>query len=353
MAGRRHRLTPFSLSFLDIMACGFGAVTLLFLILRHDPGLAEGPTDTSAEVDTLEREIRRGEEDLVQLRNSLAAVEEQVVETRGRSERVVTRIRKIREELSVQSDPEDEIARLRKRVEELEERTDDLREEGQGRDLRRFVGEGDRQYLTGLKLGGQRVLILLDASASMLDEEIVNVVRRRNMSETVRRSAAKWRRAVRTVEWLLAQLPPGTRYQLYTFNTGVTPAIEDSLGQWLNAADSVAMDSAMEALDRTVPGGGTSLINAFAAIRGFERAPDNLFLITDGLPTQGRSRPSGNTVSSRERAKLFRQAVESLPSIPVNTLLFPMEGDPLAPALYWQLAVASNGAFLSPPRDWP
>ena len=33
---RKRRATPFSLSFLDIMACGFGAVTLLFLILRHN-----------------------------------------------------------------------------------------------------------------------------------------------------------------------------------------------------------------------------------------------------------------------------------------------------------------------------
>ena len=31
----RRRISSFNLSFLDIMACGFGAVTLLFLILRH------------------------------------------------------------------------------------------------------------------------------------------------------------------------------------------------------------------------------------------------------------------------------------------------------------------------------
>ena len=33
---RKRRNIAFSLSFLDIMACGFGAVTLLFLILRHN-----------------------------------------------------------------------------------------------------------------------------------------------------------------------------------------------------------------------------------------------------------------------------------------------------------------------------
>ncbi|NNM01135.1 MAG: hypothetical protein HKO62_10325 [Gammaproteobacteria bacterium] len=31
----RRKLSPFSLSFLDIMSCGFGAVVLLFLIIKH------------------------------------------------------------------------------------------------------------------------------------------------------------------------------------------------------------------------------------------------------------------------------------------------------------------------------
>ena len=33
---RRRHVTPFSLSFLDIMFCGFGAVVLLVLILDRD-----------------------------------------------------------------------------------------------------------------------------------------------------------------------------------------------------------------------------------------------------------------------------------------------------------------------------
>ncbi len=47
--------------------------------------------------------------------------------------------------------------------------------------VRGFEGEGHRQYLTGLRMGGSHVLILVDASTSMLDRTIVNVIRRRNM----------------------------------------------------------------------------------------------------------------------------------------------------------------------------
>ena len=73
--------------------------------------------------------------------------------------------------------------------------------------MRGFAGEGDRQYLTGLKVGGSNILIAVDVSASMLDETILNVLRRRNMPEARQRMAPKWQRAVSTVEWLSAQLP--------------------------------------------------------------------------------------------------------------------------------------------------
>ena len=78
-----------------------------------------------------------------------------------------------------------------------------------GNRVRTFTGEGDRQYLTGLKVGGKNILIAVDTSASMLDDDIVNVLRRRNMSDDRKRSAPKWQRAVRTVEWLVLAAPIG------------------------------------------------------------------------------------------------------------------------------------------------
>src|SRR6185295_10597741 len=93
---------------------------------------------------------------------------------------------------------------------------------------RSFVGQGDRQYLTGLKVGGDRVLVLLDSSASMLDETIVNVIRRRNMPDDQKQQSRKWRRATKTVEWLMSQLPLDGKFQIYTFNTSAQPLIEGS-----------------------------------------------------------------------------------------------------------------------------
>jgi hypothetical protein len=83
--------------------------------------------------------------------------------------------------------------------------------------------------------------------------------------------------------------------------------------------------------------------------------PDNIFLITDGLPTQGTgSTARGTKVSGNQRQRLFRQAVRQLPAgVPVNIILAPMEGDPLAASEFWQLAQSTRGSFMSPSRDWP
>lgn len=349
---KKRRGHPFSLSFLDIMACGFGAVTLLFLILRHNSMIVPTPDEfLAAEVDLLQVDIRDAEAERVELLNSIEELERELVEAQGLSRRFLTQVQEAEE--SIQSDP-NEIAMLRRQVEELERETASMEDVEFGDKVRQFIGEGDRQYLTGLKLGGERVMILVDASASMLADTVVNAIRRRNMEDSVLKQSPKWQWTVRTVEWLLAQLPPSSRFQVYLFNTSAHPAIIGSEGEWLDAADSLALEEAVAGLRDFSPGGGTSLENGLAALADFAEPPDNLFLLTDGLPTQGRSPPSKYMVSGEQRRRNFLDALKRLPrGVPVNTILFPMEGDPEAAALFWQLAMSTQGAFISPSRDWP
>ena len=76
--------------------------------------------------------------------------------------------------------------------------------------------------------------------------------------------------------------------------------------------------------------------------------------VVDGLPTMGDTTTSRKMISGRERAALHRRAVRELPSgVPVNVLLYPMEGDADASILYWTLAYSTNGSFMSVSRDWP
>ena len=75
---------------------------------------------------------------------------------------------------------------------------------------------------------------------------------------------------------------------------------------------------------------------------------------TRQFSTQGAGGPRGNKVSGDERQRLYRQAVKMLPrNVPVNIILAPMEGDPMAASEFWQLAQVSRGSFLSPSKDWP
>jgi len=362
MASGRRQLSAFNLSFLDIMFCGFGAVALLVLIVNsHTVSRRnERHADLRAEVSRMEREVTAGERLLAELTNSMNRLDAQITEANGRSEIVLNKISRTKKELARYTEKslaeKDSINKLQSDLKSMEEEKRQLAaikaQQKDGNKVREFVGQGERQYLTGLKLGGERVLLLVDTSASMLDTTIVNIIRRRIARPEQRRAAPKWQQAVRTVEWLLANLPPEASLRIVSFNDKAA-AIGPSAGKWVAAGNTGEVDAMVAALRALAPEGGTSLQNAFGLAASLRPKPDNILLITDGLPTMG-ARPGGKTVSPEQRVKFFEQAKNTLPQgVPVNTILFPMEGDPLAAALYWKLAVTSNGSFLTPSSDWP
>lgn len=363
MARRNRMFSNFSLSFLDVMSCGFGAVILVFLLIDHSIKVESQEINQHllSEVNLLEEDVTEGAENLVRLHNTFSDVDLQMVEARGLATRITEDIDKFEALIEdLQRDgftDEAEIEALKAEILSLEEEVKNLQlsaEENSGRSARSFIGEGNRQYLTGLNLGGRNIVILLDVSASMLDEKLINIIRLRNMSEDIQRQSAKWNRALDTVDWLTAQLPVDSHYQVITFNTKAKYALADTAGEWLEVADQQQLEKVSAELRKLTPSGGTSLENAFRALGELSPSPDNIFLLTDGLPTQGATPPSGSTISGRARQKLFRQAVKLLPrNVPVNIILGPMEGDPMAAAEFWQLAQVSRGSFLSPSKDWP
>ena len=362
---KRRSVTPFSLSFLDIMFCGFGAVVLLVLILNTDTVRARNAlfADLRSEVVRLEQEVLVGREQLVTARNSLDAADSELVTTRGEAERIIETARQLEIEAArMENETLASKAHIKNLASDLQALDADQQrlgavqpaEQDSGTSVREVKGEGDRQYLTGLKMGGQRVLVLVDVSASMLDETIINVIRRRNMDAASKRSAPKWRRALKAADWLVSNLPSTARFQLYTFNTQASAAVSGSAGSWLQASSRKDVEAAIRALHKAVPGDGTSLYHALEVAAKLSPRPDNILLLTDGLPTQGRSKPGGTTVSAEERLKHFEAAARVLPSgIPVNTVLLPMEGDAYAAAAFWKLAQDTRGSFLTPARDWP
>ena len=361
----RRPLQTLSLSFLDAICCGFGAVLLLFLILSHNSAAQRRETNATLqqEVEALERQVLGGREQAAELGADLERVS-------ARRQRLLAQAKTMTENIAgrrydLAQLETDRIARethvnrlkadLKSRDEEFQRLEGGaLQRAEEGDRLRAFPGQGDRQYLTGVKVGGQRILILFDTSASMLAERIVDIVRLRNLPVAEQRAAVKWRRALATLDWIATQIPLGSRFQIYSFNERAEPVVRDSAGRWLDAGDPAALNGAVDATKKIVPQGGTSLYHALKVISELNPRPDNVFLVTDGLPTIDRERGLRYTISGEQRLRFFNDALESLPrGIPVNVILLPMEGDPMAASAFWRLAQASRGSFISPAEDWP
>ena len=362
----RRKTEVFSMSFLDCITCAFGSVVLVYVLINAKGGLratAES-RQLQSEVNALEEQVLEGYQNLVLLKNSMQQTEAEKVRTEGMGERVLSET----EELKVQlADADKDTLSRREAIERLKADLKSLEEgnrrlegaseqpEASGTRVRGFTGDGDRQYLTGLRVGGQRILIMVDASASMLDDTVVNVLRMRNMSESRKLLSEKWRRTVSSVEWLAAQIPPESEFQLYAFNTQAWALKEGSQTEWLKVNDANALGDAINALRKLVPKDGTSLENAFSALNALNPKPDNVILITDGLPTQGTSAPLiKKTIDGDDRLKFFERALAKYPkSVPLNVILMPMEGDPSAPSAFWLASRRTGGSFIAPAKDWP
>lgn len=346
------------------MFCGFGAVVLLVLIINSNT--TDNRNERMQELlqagDQKETRNELARDHLETLQADYTSLTRAILLLQDKRSKSLSELSGLRSQLEapVASDiHHQEISELKQVLKSREREYQQLLSETtaqaeSGRHVRPFEGEGNRQYLTGLKIGGQRVLILIDSSASMLDRKIVDIIRWKIMDETVRRTAPKWQRTVATVDWLLANLPVESTIKVMHFNRSITDLHEEEDPSWVKVTDNLKVDRILANLKSLAPLHGTNLEAAFVKAQSFTPRPDNIILITDGLPTLDNRGKGGKTISADRRLKLFERAVKQIPdNIPINVILFPLEGDPLAAVSYWNLAIASDGSFFTPTRDWP
>jgi outer membrane murein-binding lipoprotein Lpp len=362
---RRRQFQVFTLSFLDTITCGFGAVILLFTLISAQSGVTRmrKANELSSDVSRIEEQVLDGYKNLAALRNTLEKTADEKARAAGRADRVLADVAKMREELSHYAGDSlarrESIEKLRADVRSMDEgmrrlEGGTINQGPAGENLASFRGTGNRLYFSGLKVAGDHIAILVDASASMLDDTIVNVLRDRNLPESQRLATRKWRRNVDTLRWLTAQIPPTSKFQVISFNTRAKYLARSGNPEWADGSDPRERNAALSILQSTVPRDGTSLINAFNAANRLQPKPDNVILVTDGLPTQGESGDTRGLVRASQRLSLFESARKAIPGgAHVNVVLFPMEGDGAAPYVFWRLATASGGVFLVPSADWP
>ncbi len=364
--GRGHgppeepQFDTFSLSFLDCMSCGFGAVVLFFMIISATMTVRQDELNKklSERADSLKVEVLEGAEPLVELRNRLDEQGEGGGAS-GLSRRIIEQIEQKRVELRAgqghDSGQEDHINRLKADLKTARgEPTGGCRpppaEPEDPADRLSFVGEGNRQYLTGLKVGGRRIFILVDASASMLDENIVNVIRRRNMPDAQKIRAPKWQRALRTVEWVVAQFEPTTKFQIESFNEpGASRCCRRPMASG-STEDPRGARVGRGALTGVVPQNGTNLHHGFAAMPAHEPAARQRDPAGRWPPDPGRGLRAVRDTGS-QRVRNFNQAVGKLAGQRAG------QRDPVshgrrrrAASAYWRARPADErGSFMSPP----
>lgn len=354
----------FNLAFLDIMCCGFGAIVLLVILINGKTLQKRDDTlnDLKSELERATILKDYASNNFERLKNDFNRIETEEDHLKAQINKIKSVITRLAKEKNLSDRDarllEEEIkAMSQKKV--LLETLKKLRNEKNainlsGANLIGFDGDGRRQYLTGLKLGGDRTLILVDMSASMLDKTIVNIIRRKLMPESIRKKSPKWLHVVSSLHWIISNLQPDKQFQVYCFNADARAVIKGTEKIWLNSNDSELLKRVITASQKLAPQGGTNLQNAFNVIRQMKPKPDSVLLLTDGLPTQGKYMQVKGSVTADERQELFDIAVNSIPGgVPINTLLFPIEGDPGAAKSFWGLAVDTNGSFITPSRDWP
>ena len=337
-------------------------ILLFVLTASNDQSLRNKETaDIRGEVDTFDEELLDGRENLANLRNTLLETEEQIVTAQGLADEVIRETQNLKEEISrLDNETLAKLEHVNQLKADIEAKKEALMAQmgtgstDPGMDLLRRQGNNRQQYLTGLRTDGRRLVILVDRSLSMTGESLPEIMAMKAANPVERQGSEKWLRVMEATEWLLATMVETEFFQLFTFSETTEPILMGQGNDWLATSPETVKD-VLNKLRQVVPGGGTNLERAFRRIETFSPKPDNVIVITDGLPTQGDSAalPSGQ-VSGEDRLRALEMAERAIPSgVTVNVILFYLEGDPEASSSYWDLALRHNGSFFSPAESWP
>jgi len=336
------------------MASGLGAIILVLILVKQDVDRA------SPETDLLNADLARIEQQDSELKHAISNVDQNRLEEVAEIAKMQAKISDVKSELMQKSDLLSQKALQLSAVKETIKNAPKAKKD----DVIRSDSGGEENYVMGIKVEGKRIVFLIDSSASMTDEKLIDIIRRKSSSELEKKRGPKWKRTVRIVRWLLARSPASSQLAVITFNKQANVLG----GGWFSSRDASTLGTVQSDLDKLVPTGSTNLQ------RGLKKSaalnPTDIYLVTDGLPTDGVSSYASlnpfsacgsllgrsNNISGACRVKLFRQSVaDSAPGrgTTINVILLPIEGDPDAAPEYWRWTAATGGLLISPASSWP
>jgi hypothetical protein len=352
---RKREVAGFNLAFLDVMACGLGGVVLILTLVKTSV------YSSSAEESRLQLELEASQQQEISLKQE---VDQVAAANKLVSEQVEAKALALAQAKSQLSQRSDEVIQKKRQKSSLIESIKKTKV-AKTEDVILTTEKGEEDYLIGLRVEGRKVGILVDASSSMTDERLIDVIRRKNSGDKNKQAGPKWQRTKRIVQWLLARLPDSSDVSVVAFNGS---AIRLGQDRWTDARNGENLNQILRDLNRLVPSGPTNLQQGLEEMKTL--SPTNLYLVTDGLPTTGDSNYRSlnpfadcsslmglsSKISGACRVKLFQQTIKVStlkPAVPVNVILLPIEGDPEAAHHFWTWTGATGGLMISPAGNWP
>ncbi len=291
----RRTIEGLNLSVLDIMACGLGAIILVFMLVKHNAA------DTVPETELLAADIARLEAEEQQIRGRIEAVKAETEQAEKGIKAASGQIASL--ESSVEASRQN-AAQSQSKIAQLKE-TIEKTEIAEKSDVVESPKAGEETYLMGLKVEGRRIAILVDASASMTDETLIEIIRRKSSPDTVKRQGPKWKRTREVVRWLLARVPDISEVAVMAFNEKAIP-----LGGGLSRFDAKASPAPPE-LGR--PGADRA---PTASPKAMARCGSNPYVLTDGLRRRGIPTTAASSFSACRRWKAPHQLKRMPPAVP-------------------------------------
>lgn len=337
------------------MASGLGAIILVLILVKQNVDAA------SPEAELLQADLAQIQQQDAGLKKSVEELNRNALAEMAEVARIQAEIASLKAEASEKSDllskKRIELSSVKEIIKKAPKaKRDDVIDSDRG---------GEESYLMGLKVEGRKILLLVDSSASMTDEKLIEIIQRKSSSEQEKKRGPKWQRTKRIVHWLLARAPKSSQLAVVAYNNKATLL---GGGGWFSSRDASTLGKVYKDLDKLVPTGATNLQQGLQ--KAASLSATDIYLVTDGLPTAGQSGYASlnpfaacgsllgrsNNISGICRVKLFRQTLtESAPArgTKVNVILLPIEGDPEAAPEYWRWSAATGGLLISPAMSWP
>ena len=352
----------FSLSFLDAMTCGFGAVVLLYMVINASRRLRTGQLtgQLKAEAERLDVEVLEGQRSLVELRNSLR--ESSAERHRpGLSTRLIENLEELEVELATYENTtlaqREHVNKLMADLKSLEESTRRLSASIPARSRPATAAVVHRRRRSAVPDRAQGRRQTDPHPGRRLGEHARRDHRRRHPAPQPARRAQdasdKWQHALASVDWLTTQIPRDSQFQIYAFNESawaVTPGQRRQLARRRRRASARTRRSTSSR--RSCPAREPTSIAPSSDQAAQPRPTTSSCWPTGSRPWAAR-RPRGRPSPASARASSSTRPSTLLQRGSRQRLLFPMEGDPRAASSYWQLAMATEGSLLSLSEDWP